>query len=104
MTAIADFRTRLPEFDGVDDSLISAALADAALEIAPLKWGAFSVSGVQNLADLGQIYLAAANLAISPWGQNARMAVKVAGGQWSSVYETRYRRLQRYVTMGYRTA
>lgn len=102
---LVDFRVRRPEFDGVIDAEVQAALDDAATEIAACKWGALStVAGTVTRADVGHMYLAAHNLAVSPFGQNARMAVKQQNGEYTSVYEVGYRRLQREVSAGFRVA
>jgi hypothetical protein len=99
---LADFRTRFPEFVDVPDPQITAALSDAALEIAGNVWGTVSTGGVFTLGDLGQMYLAAHNLACTPFGQNARMVAKTADGQKTTTYEVAYRRLQREVSSGFR--
>ena len=88
----ADFRTKYPEFRGVADETIATYLADSLLELDNCVWG-------RKLA-LGQMALTAHNLALTPFGQNARMMIKQANGEYTSVYEVAYRRMQREVTSG----
>lgn len=84
------FRARWPEFDGVADNVVSAALADAARGVDARLFG--------TRTDLAVGLRAAHLLAISPYGQQARlesdksdttyraeylrMAREVAGGPW----------------------
>ncbi len=62
---LAQFKVRFPEFRTADDSLVSAVLAESGNEL--------------NSEELGDAYnaahglLAAHKLAISPFGQSARM-------------------------------
>lgn len=62
------FVIQFPEFRGADVSLIQAQLDAAALELDTVRWG--------TLFDQAQGYLAAHKLALSPYGQNAKMAAK----------------------------
>ena len=91
--AISDFLTRFPEFKGAaanGTDMVGAALNDAALMIDACVWG--------NLAGQGHGYLTAHRLALSPFGQQARMVSK--GGTTS--YETHYDELVRIVGSGFR--
>lgn len=85
---VADFRKQFPEFINVPDVLITAMLTAAALEVDPEVWGV--------KADQGQAYLAAHKLALSPWGNNARLVAR----DGSTTYETHYRRLVVQVARG----
>lgn len=69
--ALSDFFARFPEFKDTSTTLVSAALNDAGLQIDRAVWG--------NLAGEGQGYLAAHRLALSPFGQAARMVSKAGG-------------------------
>lgn len=84
------FRTQFPEFKGVSDSVVSAWLAAAALEIDISLWG--------MKADQGQGLLTAHKLATSPFGQSARMVAK----DGTTTYWFNYQKLVRQVSSGYR--
>lgn len=62
------FLLQFPEFAGVPAAQVNAMLAAALLEIDATVWGA--------KADQGQAYLAAHKLALSPFGNAARMVIK----------------------------
>ena len=87
------FRTQFPEFNGVSDSLVSAMLAAALLEIDTSLWGA--------KADQGQGYLTAHKLTTSPFGQNARMQ---GANDGKTTYWQTYYKLVRQVSSGFRVA
>ena len=84
------FTTQFPEFSATDADMVSAMLAASLLEINVAVWGA--------LADQGQAYLTAHKLAISPFGQQARLVQK----DGSTTYELEYKRLCSAVASGYR--
>lgn len=91
---IDDFRAKYPEFRGVGDNTIAIYLADSLLELDTCVWG--------TLLSAGQMVLTAHNLALSPFGQNARMMIKQTNGEYTSAYEVAFRRMQREVTSGFR--
>jgi len=86
------FTTQFKEFQGVDPTLLQAQLDAAALSVDRTIWGA--------KADQGTYYLAAHMLALSPFGQNARMVD--AKGQ--TTYWVHFRRLRSEVTSGFRVS
>lgn len=88
---LATFKVQFPEFANSGDPLLQAHLDAALLEIGPV-WGA--------LADQGQMYLAAHKLALSPYGQNAKMVAK----DGTTTYQVHYQRLVGIVSSGYRVA
>jgi hypothetical protein len=86
------FRVQFPEFNGVSSALVNATLSAALLEIDTTIWGI--------KADQGQGYLTAIKLALSPFGQNARMIAK----DGTTVYHTSYNALVRQISSGFRVA
>lgn len=91
---LASFKVRFPEFivsgakEVAHDTMLQAYI-DAALMRTPTDpWGTYR--------DEGTLYLAAHLLAVTPFGQNAKLASKVG----DSVYGVEYKRLQRIVTAG----
>jgi hypothetical protein len=89
--ALSDFQARYPEFKATSTTLISATLNDAALMIDACVWGA--------LAGQGHGYLTAHRLALSPFGQQARMVAK--DGKTTS-YWLHYIELVKIVGSGFR--
>ena len=85
------FTTQFKEFQGVDATLLQAQLSAAVLSVDATVWGA--------KADQGVYYLAAHMLALSPFGQNARMVD--AKGQ--TTYWIHFRRLRSEISSGFRT-
>ena len=85
------FLTRFPEFRATDTSMVAAALNDAALQIDCTVWG--------NLAGVGHGYLTAHRLALSPFGQNARM---IADDAESTTYKAHFDYLVGLVGSGFR--
>jgi hypothetical protein len=81
-------------------------LAAAALEIDTTVWGQLGQpGGFMTKADQGQMYLAMHKLAVSPFGQNAKMVVngrKV--GYARTTYGEEFLLLQRGTTGGFRVA
>jgi hypothetical protein len=81
-------------------------LAAAALEIDQSVWGKLGVlGGLMTKADQGQMYLAMHKLAVSPFGQNAKMMVdgkKV--GYRRTTYGCEFLLLMTSVTSGFRVA
>jgi hypothetical protein len=88
--ALKDFQARFPEFRNTDTTLVSAQLNDAALQIDSCVWG--------PLAGVGHGYLTAHRLALSPFGQQARMVAK----NGTTTYQTHYEKLVQIVGSGFR--
>ena len=91
-----NFLERFPEFSKTNvsnPSLVQDMLDDAALVIDPSTWG--------PLAGQGHGYLAAHMLALSPFGQQARLVLDGKAGD-STTYQKHYERLMRLVGSGYR--
>jgi hypothetical protein len=88
--SLEDFRTRFPEFTATDDDYVSAKLAEALRGMDADVWG--------DLADDGQGYLTAHLMALSPFGN----AAKLVKGD-TTTYEGHYRRLLRAVAAGHRS-
>lgn len=74
---IDQFLTGFPEFGDTDASLVMSKLEEAALEVntdPASGFGPFSALGqAMTIADTVHGYLTAHKLALSPFGQNARM-------------------------------
>ena len=106
MATLAMLRAQFPEANGVSDVLIASMLAAAALELDTSVWGALGApGGLMTKADQGQMYLAMHKLAVSPFGQNAKMMVdgkKV--GYRRTTYGAEFMLLMSSVTSGYRVA
>lgn len=104
------FRAQFPEFNGVSDILVNTMLNAAFLELDTSVWGAYGTSpsatpgGQMSKVDQGQMYLAAHKLAVSPWGQNAKMVVGRKSGYFRTTYGEEFALLQRGVTGGFRVA
>ncbi|MCK6585954.1 MAG: DUF4054 domain-containing protein [Polyangiaceae bacterium] len=86
----ATFRARFPEFNTADDAYVDAKLAEALLQIDASVWG--------TKADLGQGYLAAHLLAVSPFGQQARLSSK----EGETTYHKVWASLRNSVASGFR--
>lgn len=82
------FREQFPEFKNLGDSMVQAFLDAAALEVDADVWG--------TKEDQGIGYLAAHKMALSPYGQTARL-----GGKDSSTYKAHYEDLVRQVGCGW---
>jgi|GEM_PF-903705 len=67
----ASLRTRRPEFTPTDDAVVQAAIDDAVTEVDERVFG--------EKADQAVSLLAAHKLAVSPFGQQARIDPKAAG-------------------------
>jgi hypothetical protein len=89
---IAQFLIQFPEFAKTDFNQVQATLDAAALEIDASVWRA--------KADQGQAYLAAHKLALSPFGQGARLSAK----DGTTIYWTHYEKLVKQVASGFRVA
>jgi hypothetical protein len=86
---LAAFKAQFPEFQAVPDSMVTAFLNAALLEINVDEWNV--------LADQGQGYLAAHKMALSPWGTATRMGWTKDG---LTTYWVHYTSLQIQVTGG----
>lgn len=87
---VAAFVVQFPEFRNASTDLLQAHLDAAELEIDREVW--------ETKGDQGQMYLAAHKLALSPFGNNAKLVP--AGG--ITTYEIHYDRLVRQVSSGFR--
>jgi hypothetical protein len=85
---VAQFLEAYPDFENTDQALIQSKLNLAAGRIATGTWG--------DLADEGNMALAAHLLSMSPSGENARLAKE----DRADVYERVWRQMVREVTMG----
>jgi hypothetical protein len=76
MATLAMFRAMMPEFNNVSDILVTSMMGAASLELDPTVWGQLGqVGGPLVKSDVAHIYLSAHKLAMSPFGQNAKMVV-----------------------------
>lgn len=100
------FRAQFPEFGNVSDTLVTAMLGAAFLDLSPCVWGQYGVvGGNMTKADQGQMYLTAHKLCMSPFGQNARMMVNnKSQGYEKTTYGSEFLLLLRSVTSGFRVA
>lgn len=87
---LTEFKTQFPEFRSVPDPMLTAHLNAAALECSEEVWG--------TLLDQGIAYLAAHKMALSPYGNTAKLS-NASGG---STYFTHYADLVRKVAQGCR--
>lgn len=92
---LVDFRARFPEFNGVGDPTIVTQLADAVVQV---DYGVFSTAK----GDMAVLYLAAHTLALSPFGNSAKLVAKEIGKNpfQSTTYGTKYLDLCRQVSSG----
>ncbi len=84
------FLAGFPEFRPAEKALIDVMIAKAVLQVDAGVWG--------PKADLGVELLTAHLLAISPFGQNARMVSKTG----TTTYQTRFKEMVKQVTPGFR--
>lgn len=89
MATAAALKVSYPEFVRTDTALIDAKLAEAALSCDPLVWG--------SRTDEAIMLTAAHLLAISPWGQQAKLSAR----DGSSVYQKRLEDITPQVAHGY---
>ena len=87
---VEEFIAHFPEFDECEVPFLQSYLDDANARIDRSVWG-------EPKGDIGQKYLTAHMLALSPFGQQARL---VAKGASTSTYEKHYTRLMREVAGG----
>lgn len=85
----AQLKARFPEFAKTEDSHVTEAIADAAARTDVNVWG--------DRYDVAVRQLAAHLLAISPWGQQAKLSAK----DGSSTYLVEYERMVQEVAHGY---
>jgi len=106
MATLAMFRATFVEFNGVSDALVTTMLAQAQLELDQSVWGAFgAVGSPATKADSGQLWLTAHKLAMTPFGQNARMVSNPRGeGYKKTTYGAEFLNLRYSVTSGFRVA
>jgi hypothetical protein len=81
---------QFPEFGAVDTTFLQAHLNAAVLEVDANIWGA--------KVDQGIMYLAAHKIALSPFGNNAKLVAK----DGTTTYEKHYSRLKLQVSSGFR--
>jgi hypothetical protein len=103
---LAMLRAAFPEFNGVSDVLVTTKLAEAQIEIDNSVWGAYGAVGApMTKADTGQMWLAAHKLAMTPFGQNARMVTNARGrGYEKTTYGSEFVNLRTSVVAGFRVA
>lgn len=90
---LSTWRVQFPEFDAVSDPMAQAYLDAAALEVDLAVWG--------PKADQGIFYLAAHKLALSPYGQAARLAARASTkGTATTTYFEHFTNLVSQVTIG----
>ncbi len=79
------------------DSQIAAMLGAAALELDLSVWGAFGPDplGNQTKSDQAQMYLAAHKLAVSPFGQAAKMVMDSRSGYNRTTFGQEFLLLQK---------
>ena len=92
MHTLATFLVSFPEFTSIDSAYVHAKLDEAELQIDPDVWG--------TLETAGHGYLAAHLLALSPFGNTAKLDVSKSV---TTTYERHYRRLVGMVTQGIRS-
>ncbi len=85
---LAAFRIQFPEFAACPDELAQAYLDAAALQVGAEVWG--------TLVDQGHGYLTAHKLALSPYGQAARLSKK-----GETTYYQHYQELRSSVAGGW---
>lgn len=85
---LSQFLARYPEFQKAGTALVQSVLAEAATQLDQGVWG--------NLYDAGHGACAADILALSPFGQQARMVPKSG----TTTYRRRFEELQKTVACG----
>jgi hypothetical protein len=92
---LATFRVRFPEFVGASDGFVQAYLDQATLRCGSAVWG--------SKLDDGIMYLAAHLMAVSPWGNSAKLVSSPDDkGYQRTTYGLEYWTLVRAVSSGYR--
>ncbi len=85
---LADWRVQFPEFAAAPDALVQAFLDASELQVDAEVWG--------TLFDQGHGYLTAHKLALSPYGQAARLSKK-----GETTYYPHFKEMQAGVTGGW---
>lgn len=98
MVTLSAFVVKFPEFAGAEDPQVQAFLDEAELEIDREVW--------LEKGDTGQGYLAAHKLALSPYGNAARMILTKPEDtpHGNTTYGVHYDSLVMQVSSGYRVA
>lgn len=86
--SLATFRSMHPEFENVPDALCQACLDEALLSLNVERWG--------TMLDIGQRYLAAHRIALSPYGQGTRLVTS----KETTTYGTHFDDLVRQISEG----
>ena len=86
MVTVEEFIVQFEEFQDCPVDFLQAYLDDAETCIDRSVWG--------DKGDIGQKYLAAHNIALSPFGQNARL---IAKGAKTTTYFSRYETVRNQV-------
>lgn len=89
---VSSFKARFPEFNNTDSDLVQSALDEALLQV--------NATVFDSKRDLGIQYLAAHILAVSPFGEPARLS----DDSQSTIYYRRFQKLVNQVTVGLRNA
>jgi hypothetical protein len=89
--SLSDFRTRFPEFVDATDGFVQAKLDETDALVDPVVFG--------QQAYVAAYYYTADLLALSPFGQNARLTPNDDG---KTTYRLQYERMMRSATFGYR--
>lgn len=79
MLTLASFLEGYPEFQNAGSTLVESKLGEAALSINATVWG--------SKADQGHGLLTAHLLALSPYGQNARLSGPDGSSTWGDHFE-----------------
>ncbi len=82
------FRLRFPEFSRLSEEMLLAYVSAAEAELSADVWGSLHGEGV--------LYLAASNLALTAFGQQA----KLSNGSGHSTYLRRYKDLELFIGCG----
>jgi len=85
---LSAFRDMHPEFQNVPDALCQACLDEALASLNATRWG--------TMIDIGQRYLAAHRIALSPYGQGTRLVTS----KETTTYGTHYEDLVRQISEG----
>jgi hypothetical protein len=88
MLTLAQFRARFPEFERLPDATLTDALARGLVQTSTIVFG--------DISDEATGYLAAHFLALSPYGQQARLSA-VDG---TTTYMTHWRRIAAMRSVG----
>jgi hypothetical protein len=84
----AEFLAAFPEFEGVEPSLLNAALASAATMVSSCVYG--------RQYGIAVGYLAAHRMALSPWGNASKLSTEK--GKGSTTYQLHFEEIRASVT------